>query len=299
MKQFMTHVNILRSCNKVFVPLRPLEYDAGASIALRTNHLEIFLKTVRLDKPCHLVTGFTDYPPELFLSRTEFEKLIEKPEVLSWSAMNTIWNHPKLVHLESGLYDHVIDYYVENAERLQKIPKKNDVFYSFSVECNRYERGNLPNSGRVPLADYADTMASYKYVYCPLGLGMDCSKVYEAIACGCIPIVKVPEGFVDTYRKFNFVCIPGTCHVLVGILDSPNFVYTLKSPYVSEKPDVINSLDVCTFEGTLYHTREYIVNEVLPGWKYYNDNVLRHGFIGLKLVDIHGHYGANRITYGH
>ena len=126
-------------------------------------------------------------------------------------------------------------------------------------------------------------MASYKYVYCPMGLGMDCSKVYEAIACGCIPIVKVPAEFAKTYRRFNFVCVPGTCNVLVGILDAPGFVYKHVSPYISET-SIDNSLELCAFDGQVYHTVEYLDTFVFPAWKHNNDNVLRHGFQGLRLV---------------
>lgn len=280
---YITHSNILRSCQVIFIPLRPFSYEAGDRIAIRTNHLQLFFSTVRIDKPCHLITGFTDYPIELFFRTEEFVQIIEDPMILSWSAMNTTLSHPKLTHLEYGLYDHVIDYYVKNADRLKKIPKKDDVFYSFSVEWNRPERESLPNSKRIPLDDYANTMASYRYVYCPMGLGMDCSKVYEAIACGCIPIVKVPTAFAETYRRFNFVCVPGTCNVLVGILDAPDFVYKYTSPYI-QATTIDNSLELCTFDGQLYHTTEYLATDVFPHWKHYNDNVLRHGFQGLRLV---------------
>jgi hypothetical protein len=107
--------------------------------------------------------------------------------------------------------------------------------------------------------------------------------VYEAIACGCIPIVKVPAEFAETYRRFNFVCVPGTCNVLVGILDSPDFVYKYVSPYIPGTT-IDNSLELCTFDGELYRDQKYLDEAVFPGWKHYNDNVLRHGFQGLRLV---------------
>jgi len=283
MKLFINHTNILRSCQKIYMPLEKFSYESGDRIGIRTNHLNHFLNNVKIDKPLHFVTGFTDYALEFVLHKNQFTRLIENENVLSWSAMNTTLEHPKLVHLEYGIYDHLSDYYLKNSDHLNNIPKQNKVFYAFSTECNKAERLELPNSGPYSFDEYVKKMAEHKYVYCPVGLGLDCSKVYEAVACGCIPIIKVPFGFTDTYKKFNFVCIPGTCHFSVGILNE--LIYKTESPYIPEK-DFKNSINLCYFEGELYHTQEYIQETVFPTWKKYNNGPLKNGHIGIPLYDI-------------
>ena len=168
-----------------------------------------------------------------------------------------------------------------DAETLRAIPKKNEVFYSFQKDSNPHERADLPNrGGEMSVERYAREMASYKYVYCPMGAGMDTYRFYEAVCCGCIPIVKAPKGFIDTYSGFNYACVPGTCYVVPGII---GHVWRKESPYVGENT-VENTIDLVTFEADEIHHDEQELKQINHQWMHYNNNVLVQGFGGLRLV---------------
>jgi len=278
MKLLLSDENIMNSCDTVYIPYKKFTYKKGNRIAIRTNHLPVFFKEVSISEPCHLVTGFVDYAPELFFTETEFKRIIDYPLILSWEAMNTTFNHPKLVHIGRGFYPETTKFFEKHSKLLKQIPKTNDTFYCFSVDPNTKERKDLPNCEKMPLKEYAYTLATYKYVYCPMGLGIDCSKVYEAVACGCIPIVKVPVEFLDTYKNFNFVNLPGTCYFCVGILDQ---FYKVRTKYIPERTDIDNSIDLCTFESDK-QINNY--KDVIKKWQDFND-FHAHGFHGLKTTD--------------
>ena len=277
----MTDRYRLGACKRIYVPGNAFEYSSGDSVAIRTNHLPHFLSNVPMDKPIRLVTGFTDFPPELFLTHDEFVKVIENPNVIEWQAMNTMWTHPKLVHIGLGILQHMYNHLAKNAETLRAIPKKNEVFYSFQKDSNPHERADLPNRGGEMIVErYAQELASYKYVYCPMGAGMDTYRFYEAVCCGCIPIVKAPKGFVDTYSGFNYVCVPGTCYVVPGII---GHVWRKESPYVGECT-VENTIDLVTFDADEIYHDEQELKQINHQWMHYNNNVLVQGFGGLRLV---------------
>ena len=47
---------------------------------------------------------------------------------------------------------------------------------------------------------YFNTLANYKFVISPEGNGVDCHRHYEALLCGCIPII---EDNIDMRRKYS------------------------------------------------------------------------------------------------
>ena len=71
-------------------------------------------------------------------------------------------------------FKHSVDINEDRREALQKIP--NNLLYIENLFKTRIETWK--------------TMAKYKYVISPHGLGLDCHRTWEAIALGCIPIVK-------------------------------------------------------------------------------------------------------------
>lgn len=49
--------------------------------------------------------------------------------------------------------------------------------------------------------DYFTELSDYKYVISPEGNGIDCHRHYEALLCGCIPIVEENELIMDKYKN--------------------------------------------------------------------------------------------------
>ena len=49
--------------------------------------------------------------------------------------------------------------------------------------------------------DYYTELSDYKFVISPEGNGIDCHRHYEALLCGCIPIVEENELIMDKYQN--------------------------------------------------------------------------------------------------
>ena len=48
--------------------------------------------------------------------------------------------------------------------------------------------------------DYIKNLSNYKFVISPEGNGRDCHRHYEAILCGCIPIIEYNEDMINKYK---------------------------------------------------------------------------------------------------
>lgn len=79
--------------------------------------------------------------------------------------------------------------------------RASNVFYHFSIQTNILERSicaqrmaNLKSvatiDGQMPRHKLWEQMAKNKFVASPIGAGLDCHRTWEAIALGCVPIVR-------------------------------------------------------------------------------------------------------------
>ena len=170
-----------------------------------------------------IITSYEFDNPDNML---DFKKFIENDNIIHWYSQNcTLTSHPKLTPIPIGLaYHHV--YNEDIPEEAAKIisPMKQEAFMintnkdipfwkreikcyiNFNFEKNymysnfgydRYEAitkipKNLTFSekGVVPRNDSWMNQSKYTFVVSPLGNGLDCHRTWEALALGCIPIVK-------------------------------------------------------------------------------------------------------------
>ncbi len=152
-----------------------------------------------------LVTHFSD-------NQIDESLFSQKPQqVKKWFAENAAYNSDDLVPVPIGFENEsgpsrgaFTDFaFLERIETNQSLvsikKKKNGIYVNFSetTHPNRRDvkqklRSNPLCSikdSKIPFSEYMYDMAQYAYVASPRGNGMDCHRTWEALFCGCIPLV--------------------------------------------------------------------------------------------------------------
>lgn len=238
-------INYMRLCNKIYFPNNPFQIEEGDIIHVATYFISDFVKNVKIDKPnITLISCGYDDMPDMCITQSKLSEILENPNLKEWLIENCNFkSHKKLKYVYCWINS---EYILLNCKRLQKKEKKNEIFYSFSISSNPHERFYLPNTKTKNHEEYAEKMAEHKYVYIPASWsGFDMARVYEAVMCGCIPIVKVPKNFSKTYENFNYVCLPGTVVTKYSHEHVNKLIY--ETPYIPEKP-IENSVERISFE---------------------------------------------------
>jgi len=198
----------------------------GQSIYVCGSALPHFVDTVfpLLNKRFVLVTGDCHWncPLDMFSSTTAFLQFIESDRVLHWFAQNCVAVHPKLTAMPIGLDYHTMTAAAPTAWGPRTLPVEQERLlldikahapplkerraraYSnfhfamntrFAVDRHEAIRG-VPSdcvdyeSELVPRRQTWMTQSEYAFVLSPHGNGLDCHRTWEALALGCIPIVK-------------------------------------------------------------------------------------------------------------
>lgn len=242
--ELITSEHWWRTCNRFFYPEEEdFVIESGDVICVHSWFVPVFLKKKKCNGSYKIVTACGDAPVNAVLTQNELFDILDTDEHLTEWAMTQSWydDHPKIRYLPIG-FSGQSEYLIKNAERLRQKPKKNAVYYNFTIS-NKYERLLLPNSESKTYAEYLDELSDYKYAMCPPGVGIDIHKFYDAVAVGVIPIVKAPANFARMYEKYNFVSLPGQVHCTY-IMGAPQLTEVLESVYIPEKQDVQNSIDM-------------------------------------------------------
>ena len=170
----------------------------------------------RLTKNITLVTGDAD---ESVPDIASAEVILSSPYIVRWYAQNCIGNHPKLRHMPIGMDYHTLSAGNYPAWGPQRTPvdQDNDIhslresslhfsererkcYTTFHFQLGRGDRHEAYISIPKELVYYEPTpvtraeshakQANYAFVVSPYGGGPDCHRTWEALALGCIPIVK-------------------------------------------------------------------------------------------------------------
>jgi hypothetical protein len=131
----------------------------------------------------------------------KFHPLLESPLLLRWYAQNVGFLHPKLVPIPIGIANnqwmHGSEFFRFYAHA-QPVEKTKDVYFQFSISTNEGKRrcchDVLTQKGVSFLSfmtpfDNLQRLTTYRYCVCPEGNGLDTHRLYEALLCGCVPIV--------------------------------------------------------------------------------------------------------------
>jgi len=233
---FVTQASHRDMCDVVW-PAHPI--IAGQRLFVKTDYLADYVAQ-SWGLPRHtLVTGLSDYSPSTFMSDDQIRSLFDRPNIVEWYAQNVCTVHPKLKHLPIGLEDtpSKLDFCTRYGQQLRDTPKAETVYTNFSPATNPHERNCFATSAgpKVSFEEYMRTMATHKYVMCPMGNGIDTHRFWEAQVCGCIPIVRCPKEFLATYADVPYISIPGICHARFG---HPNLVVQRESVFAQNRPSV-------------------------------------------------------------
>ena len=244
MDEYCTLDNIIRNCNKVFVPFKGFQFSPGDTVFVAPHYIyyiHLYYGGIHCPDVTFVTVGF-DYPMESTIKKNSMEFILNHPYLKEWIVDNTcIEDHPKLRRV-CCIYNNP-EYIIQNAERLAKQEKIDDVFYNFDVSKNTHERDKklLTHGKFETIEEYYETMSKYKYVYCPNGRGPKSDKIAEVIALGSIPLVKVPKNASKMYKNFNVFCSPGLSMYYYSSEHEPVFI---ESPLILEDESKKNSLEL-------------------------------------------------------
>jgi hypothetical protein len=191
------------------------------------NFISNYLPNIKF--PFILVSGDSDttIPEDI---RNEVNYLLNHPLLICWYAQNCTEPSEKLKQLPIGLDFHTIERSTSLWGPKQSLSQQEqDIFNLLSLNLPRLSKcyGNfhfLMNTryGRDRIEAYSQisqslifyehiktqrincwkNMIKYKYVISPHGNGLDCHRTWEALALGCIPIIK------SSSLDFMFVGLP-------------------------------------------------------------------------------------------
>jgi hypothetical protein len=149
--------------------------------------------------------------------QAEADYLLKHPLLIRWYSQNCVQPSEKLLQLPIGLDFHTLSERAMEWGPKQTVeeqmagllaipnnsPKQTKCYANFQFLMNtRYAKdrhdaiAQIPKDlvfyepTKVPRIQTWTTMTTYKYVISPHGNGLDCHRTWEALALGCIPIVK-------------------------------------------------------------------------------------------------------------
>lgn len=205
--------------------------ESGKTIYINTSAIPYFaavcLPQIPLDIRFVLVSGDADEttPNDLFPSHADFLKFIEDARIIHWFSQNAVAEHPKLTQIPIGIDYHTLasgtqhwwgpaSTPIQQEQLLQAIAKKakplqerkNIIYCNFHFQMNTthaYDRREAlkelpPKLLHLELQPQPRmkswmTQSGCAFVASPHGGGYDCHRTWEALALGCIPIVKTSK----------------------------------------------------------------------------------------------------------
>jgi hypothetical protein len=225
---FITSRGLLHSCDSyqriVFSSNPRITEDILKDIAdnstvyICTTAIPAFVKDYlpRLKTSITLVTGDAD--ESVKTTNVHCATLLASPFIKRWFAQNCLSSHPKLIHMPIGLAYHAMaarasEWGPRQSEAEQELDivnlrSKMKPFYERIPRCystfhfflDRGDRREAYKAVPKELVYYEPhivhridsflTQTQYAFVLSPAGGGPDCHRTWEALAMGCIPIVK-------------------------------------------------------------------------------------------------------------
>ena len=225
----------------------------GCSVYVNTYSLFKFYK-IHLPKiNCKfiLVSGHSDDTVNEYTFDGEFDDFISSDKITHWYAQNCVIIHPKITNLPIGLDYHTLRIrpnfaWGANATPLQQekmlmsIRDSAKPFWERNVKC--YSTFHLnKNIHCTYIHDRLDAVANidknvidyepnsiereltwkkqceYAFVVSPHGNGLDCHRTWEALALGCIVIVKASD--IDAiYDDLPILIVEEWCDISMDLL---------------------------------------------------------------------------------
>ncbi len=197
------------------------ELSKPVTVYMCSDALPHFAKSVlpQIQVPFVLVSGDSDLGISAKTLGNSFDAIANYSLLVAWFAQNKDTQHAKLHALPIGLDFHsrwrdaqiwgggTILPSMQEAELrqvLHQAPKWSDrkmiAYCNWGVSADRGDRGECKQKMDPAAYFYQDQrytrldtwveQAQYAFVTSPSGAGMDCHRTWEALALGCVPIVK-------------------------------------------------------------------------------------------------------------
>ena len=220
--------------------------DKAFTIYVCSSALRDFVNSLlhRINTPFILVCGDCDENfPQQCLSPIAFQELITNKYLVHIFAQNCFVNDPKVTRIPIGLDFHTIRQSINPISQektllgivskskpfTQRIPLIYSNFHFALQYASRKEAYKeldkslvLYEPKRAERTDSWNKQAQYAFVASPRGNGEDCHRTWEALALGCIPIVKtspldplyneLPVLIVNKWSDVNSKLLQKTIH---------------------------------------------------------------------------------------
>lgn len=199
-------------------------------VFLTTNMFKNFINKVNIDKKIIIILQCSDsgFPNEFSkIDKKNYIKLIENNKniyKLYCVNFDLKQDHYKIKPIPLGIDYHYLSNKLSPLEQEHQLislyknsvpfEKRLDQCYSFFQfqMLNRHNKDryfakdaldkvkfNVYQDKKIPREETWKNMVKYKWIISPHGNGLDCHRTYEAIALGCIPVVK--SSTLDTMYK--------------------------------------------------------------------------------------------------
>jgi len=200
--------------------MRPLQQGAdNVVIYVNSDYIREFAN-VALPYTFILVSGFSDHTmPNDYFVVDEFNRFINNPRMLHWHVANAHIVHPKISQIPIGIDYHTLTnkswYWGPQMPPIQQeaqLIRINSVNHQRLVKCystfhfasygDKFgtSRNDIVKQIPTDLVYYEPVQITreatwvnqshYAFVISPHGNGLDCHRTWEALALGCIVIVK-------------------------------------------------------------------------------------------------------------
>lgn len=245
---FLNNSSIIEAC----ISFPDLPKKDGDIVYVHPNKLGDFVKEIDTIS-CRFVLVTCGSDTTIPYGMMEESKLILKSDkLICWFASNAMITCSKLRNLPIG-----IDYHTDKkiskenqnnlilkiAEEAKGKPKINKIYGNFHFNLDitfRHDRlyalKEIPShlidyeKERVPREECYKKMTQYKYIASPFGNGLECHRTWEALALGCIPIVK--SSCLDClYEDLPVLIVNSWSSISLELLDS----FDKKGPWKLEK----------------------------------------------------------------
>jgi hypothetical protein len=208
LQNILNAANYESLCDYSFVPpygkfgSAEMFYKSG-NIFCKTDFIEQLFDV--LQRHCkvehNLITHHSDHPID------EFRWSLKPKCIKKWYAINPTYKHPDLIAIPLGLKTHKDPYFepqymtewlVNNIDRLRHIKKEKNIYCNWNVTnlerthiIDQLKTSNIQFTLDIkqPFNTYIENLAGHRFVLSPPGNGIDCHRTWEALYCGCIPIV--------------------------------------------------------------------------------------------------------------
>jgi hypothetical protein len=205
------------------------------SIYVKTDYLPFFNQHVLtlIQKEFILVSACSDYSPYVNF-RSQYFEILSNPHLKYWWSENTLGSDARCKSLPVGVASSKLDYDL----KLKTIADDKSLFSNQRVEnkilciwrdrtfqvcgpeyhvrphCSEYVVNHQDIfetkylNQEIDQDTFLKLMQSYKYVFCPIGNGVDPNpKLLESLCCKCIPILINNPNTQSMHDQIKFPCI--------------------------------------------------------------------------------------------